>query len=231
MARYAESNRKVAGRRKNTHAASRAPGYKKKRPQRGASSVCSALPIGWANLLFGSADVENGGAYSDGLVGLINFHNAESGVTAGGSDFKAVCGQLSPVACADGSAMSNGGEAACVSCSHVVALCALKDTGLYDDGALAYVSGSSGDVQNFQNGLAAVVVDGVGLFVENEAVVDETTFDEPTGDTGGVLLCYFANSLRWQRSVCSFFHFHGSTDHIIHHAFRFRWFPLRGACP
>ena len=122
-----------------------------------------------------AADVEDGVANSDGLVGSVNFNNADNGVTLSGSDFEAVSGELNPITCADGSAIGDGRKCRVLSCGLVVALCALKGTGLYHDGALIDISSSSGNVQNLENGLAAVIVDGVGLFVENEAVVDETT--------------------------------------------------------
>lgn len=94
---------------------------------------------------------------------------------SGGSDFKAIGGELCPIGSGDSGAVCNSGESGCGSGGLVEALCALEGTGFYDDAALTSIACGGSHIEHLQYGLAAVVVDCVGLLVQYEAIVDETT--------------------------------------------------------
>ena len=96
-------------------------------------------------------------------------------MAAGGSDFSAVGGELSPTTGGDCGTIGDSGEAFGLSGGHVVALCTFHSTGFNIDGGLVESSASGVDKQGLQHGLRTVVVDGVSLLVENKAVEDETT--------------------------------------------------------
>ena len=82
--------------------------------------------------------------------------------------------------------------------------------------------------KKLEDGLAATIVNGVSLLVENKAAEDETTFNQPTGDAGGSVVAILPVATPAKERFSS--HFHGSTDlSIIHHALQFRWFGLLGA--
>ena len=142
-----------------------------------------------------SADVQNGIANSDRLARTVNFNNANYGVTATGN-FDRSCGQLSPRGGGDSSAVGYFRQSCCISCELVVALCAFYNCG-NDDGALTGCGSSGVNYEVLQNCLRAMVVDCVSLFIEDEAVVDDTTFDEPAGDAGRIIvtICYPIGSL------------------------------------
>ena len=134
-----------------------------------------------------SAYIEDGVAEGNGLAGGVCLDHAHHGVSGGGGDLGGCGGERGPVGGGYGRAVGQGGEAGGGRGGHVIALLALL-RGVDHDGGLAGVAGRGDDVQGLHYALAAVVVDGVGLFVEDEAVVDEASLDEPAGDTGRIVV-------------------------------------------
>ena len=143
-----------------------------------------------------SADVQNGITNSDRLARTVNFNNTDNGLAGCGSNLGSRGGQLSPSGGSDRGAVSYVGEPGSIICEDIVALCAFYNCG-NDDGALTGCGSSSVNYEVLQNCLRAMVVDCVSLFIEDEAVVDDTTFDEPTGDSGRIIvtICYPIGSL------------------------------------
>ena len=90
-----------------------------------------------------------------------------------GSDLNTVAIQLSEVG-TNSSTEGDGGQRSVVLSGSIVTLCTLQ-LGRNNDGGLQRVSSSSGDDQILQDSLRTVVVDSVGLLVQDEAVVDQTT--------------------------------------------------------
>ena len=144
-----------------------------------------------------SADVEHGVADSQGVVGAVHLDHADDLVAGSGSDLHAVGGQLGPLAGSDGRAVGHLSQGTGVSLGLVVALVAGHNLRQHQDGGLALGSGSGHHSEALQNRLAAVVVHGVGLLVEHEAVIDDTALDQPAGDAGRVVvtICYPIGSL------------------------------------
>lgn len=128
-------------------------------------------PVQWL-----STDIQECIADCDGLACGINFDYANHSVAGGRSDLGRRGGELSPVGSSDGATVSNCGQTSSSSSGHVVPLGCFLST-VDDDGGLTGVGSSGDDVQGLQDLLTAVVVDCIGLLVENEAVVNETTFN------------------------------------------------------
>ena len=125
---------------------------------------------------FLSALVDDGNAVSQRLIVAANLDHRHNGIAAGDSHFLAVAVQSRPVGIRDGSAVGHGIQGGAVSLQLILpAVAALRGTGLHQDRRLAAGSRRGGHVQALQNGLAAVVVDGVRLLVEDEAIINYTT--------------------------------------------------------
>lgn len=136
-----------------------------------------------------SANVEQRIADSDGLVIGVDLNNADVRIAAGRSDLSAVGSELRPSGGGDGGVVGDSREAGDSSRGVVVPLIGgVLQLTVDNDRGLAGVSGSGDDRQILDHSLTAVRVDRVGLFVEHEAVVDETTFDEPTGNSGRIIM-------------------------------------------
>ena len=137
-----------------------------------------------------SADVEQGVANCDGLAGgTINLNNADILITSGRGNLSAVGSELSPVTSGDGGIIGNTDESgdglSGVVVPHVGG--GLFGT-VHNDGALTGVGGCGDNDEVVDDTLAAMIVDSVCLLIEDEAVVDETTFDEPAGDSGRIVV-------------------------------------------
>ncbi len=143
-----------------------------------------------------SADVQDSVANSDRLARTVNFNNTDNGLAGCGSNLGSRSGQLSPSGGSDRSAVSYAGERGSVICEDIVALCAFYNCG-NDDGALTGCGSSSVNYEVLQNCLRAMVVDCVSLLVENEAVIDDASLNQPAGDSGRIIvtICYPIGSL------------------------------------
>ena len=142
-----------------------------------------------------SADVQNGVANSDRLARAVNFNNANYGVTATGN-FDRSCGQLSPSGGSDRSAVSYAGERGSVICEDIVALRTLHG-GQDIDGGLTGCGCGGADNEVLEHGLRAMVVDRTSLLVEDEAVIDDASLNQPAGYSGRIIvtICYPIGSL------------------------------------
>lgn len=142
-----------------------------------------------------SADVQDSVANSDRLARTVNFNNTDNGVTATGN-FDRSCGQLSPRGGGDRSAVGHFGQSRSISSELVVTLCALHG-GQDIDGGLTGCGRGGADNEVLEHGLRAMVVDRASLLVEDEAVIDDTTFDQPAGYSGRIIvtICYPIGSL------------------------------------
>lgn len=143
-----------------------------------------------------SADVQNGVANSDRLVRTVNFNNANYGLAGCGSNLSSRSGQLSPSGGSDRSAVSYAGEPGSVVCEYIVALRTLH--GRQDiDGGLTGCGRGGADNEVLEHGLRAMVVDRAGLLVEDEAVIDDASLNQPAGYSGRIIvtICYPIGSL------------------------------------
>ena len=142
-----------------------------------------------------SADVQNSVANSDRLVRTVNFNNTDNGVTATGN-FDRSCGQLSPRGGGDSGTVSYFGQSRSISSELVVTLCALHG-GQNIDGGLTGCGRGGADNEVLEHGLRAMVVDRASLLVEDEAVIDDASLNQPAGYSGRIIvtICYPIGSL------------------------------------
>ena len=143
-----------------------------------------------------SADVQNCIAYCDGLARTVNFNNANYGLAGCGSNLGSRSGQLSPSGGSDRGAVSYAGERGSVICEDIVALCALHG-GQNIDGGLTGCGRGGADNEVLEHGLRAMVVDRTSLLVEDEAVIDDASLNQPAGYSGRIIvtICYPIGSL------------------------------------
>ena len=143
-----------------------------------------------------SADVQNGVANSDRLARTVNFNNANYGLAGCGSNLGSRSGQLGPRGGSDRRAVSYAGERGSVIREDIVALCALHG-GQDIDGGLTGCGRGGADNEVLEHGLRAMVVDRACLLVEDEAVIDDASLNQPAGYSGRIIvtICYPIGSL------------------------------------
>lgn len=143
-----------------------------------------------------SADVQDGVADSDRLALAVNLNNTDNGFAGRRCNLGSRSGQLGPRRGGDRGTVSYVGKLGSVVRKDVVALRALHG-GQNIDSCLTGRGRGSADNEVLEHGLRAMVVDRTGLLVEDEAVIDDTAFDQPAGYSGRIIvtICYPIGSL------------------------------------
>lgn len=135
------------------------------------------------------------------MSSTVYLDNTNNSITRARSDLKAidVC-HLDEVSGADRdrTAISERIETSRIGRSHVITLvgCVIKNS-RNEDSALARCGSSSHNCKVLKHCLRTDVVDSADFVIEREAVINETTFDEPSGDSGRIVMtmCYPTGSL------------------------------------